>query len=205
MDMSDSSSMAPMGTFHWSTTGDALWFSSWVPSSEGAYIGSCIALFILAVLARASTALQHYVDAWMIMKEEKRLHAKSSKGQDDKSSVMINTSMNEAMDGLRRRDGEANGNEKIPEYDSYPSPSLTVKAIPPARLELPHVPDFHWYTDTLRSLLSTLVTFISYLLMLVVMTGNGAYFIVIIAGVFVGEMVFGRYRSLRGFHEDHNH
>jgi hypothetical protein len=41
--------------------------------------------------------------------------------------------------------------------------------------------------------------------MLVVMTGNGAYFIVIIIGVFVGEMVFGRYRALRGFHDVHNH
>lgn len=201
------SSMAAMGTFHWSSSGDALWFASWIPSSEGAYIGSCIALFILAIIARASAALQHYIDAWLIMKEEKRLHAAYSRGQDHGSSVMRNSSINEGIDGLRRRDGDTNGSEKTPEYQSCPSPSSTlqVKSKPPARPELPHVPDFHWQTDTLRSLLTTLVTFISYLLMLVVMTGNGAYFIVIIAGVFVGEMVFGRYRSLRGFHEDHNH
>jgi len=194
-----------MGTFHWTSTGDALWFDSWVPSSEGAYIGACIALFILAIFARGSAALQFYIEAWLIIKEEKRLHAADNKFVKEDSKVTKNTSMDESIDGLRRRDGDINHNEKPLEYSTNSSPTLTSKTKAPARPQLPHVPAFHWHTDTLRSLLSTLVTFISYLLMLVVMTGNGAYFIVIIIGVFVGEMVFGRYRALRGFHDVHNH
>jgi solute carrier family 31 (copper transporter), member 1 len=206
---SDSASMTmTMGTFHWTSVGDVLWFDSWVPSSESAYIGVCIALFILAILARGSAALQYYVEGWLIIKEEKRLHAANNKFSRADSKVTKNTSLEESIDGLRRRDGDSNHNEKPLEYStssSSPTGTFLSKNKAPARPELPHVPAFHWQTDTLRSLLSTLVTFINYLLMLVVMTGNGAYFIVIIIGVFVGEMVFGRYRALRGFHDLHNH
>lgn len=201
------SSMSPMGTFHWVSNGEALWFESWVPDSEGAYIGCCIALFVLAILARGSTALQYYFEAWMIMKEEKKLHAiQQSNSNYDTASATVTASVNENMDSLRRR--EPSNSEKSPEYEARASPISTIrtsKSDPPHRPELPHVPAFHWKTDTLRSLLTTLITFISYLLMLVVMTGNGAYFICIIAGVFVGEMIFGRYRGLRGFHDDHFH
>lgn len=199
--------MSSMGTFHWTSTGDALWCESWVPDSEGAYIGCCIALFVLAILARGSTALQYYFEAWMIMKEEKRLHAiqQSNSNYDMGSAATVTASVNETIDSLRRR--EPSNSEKSPEYEARASPISTMrtKSDPPHRPELPHVPAFHWKTDTLRSLLTTLITFISYLLMLVVMTGNGAYFICIIAGVFVGEMIFGRYRGLRGFHDDHFH
>ncbi|KAI8580016.1 hypothetical protein K450DRAFT_238962 [Umbelopsis ramanniana AG] len=207
MDMSSGSTSMTMtmGTFHWTSVGDALWFDSWVPSSEGAYIGACIALFVLAILARGSAALQYYVEGWLIIKEEKILHAADNKFARADSKVTKNTSLDESIDGLRRRDGDINHNEKPLEYSTTSTPTFMSKTKAPARLELPHVPAFHWQTDTLRSLLSTLVTFISYLLMLVVMTGNGAYFIVIIIGVFVGEMVFGRYRALRGFHDLHNH
>ncbi|CAM0141142.1 hypothetical protein VKS41_001569 [Umbelopsis sp. WA50703] len=195
-----------MGTFHWTSTGDALWFNSWVPDSEGAYIGCCIALFILAILARGSTALQYYFEAWLIMKEEKRLHAMQQRDSEyDMASGTVTPSVNETIDSLRRR--EPSNGEKSPEYEANSSPLATMrtKSQPPRRPQLPHVPAFHWRTDTLRSFLTTLITFISYLLMLVVMTGNGAYFICIIAGVFVGEMIFGRYRGLRGFHDDHFH
>ena len=48
MDMSDMSSMSmTMGTFHWSSSGDGIWFDAWVPKSEGAYIGACFGLFFL--------------------------------------------------------------------------------------------------------------------------------------------------------------
>ncbi|KAI8370349.1 Ctr copper transporter [Radiomyces spectabilis] len=75
----------------------------------------------------------------------------------------------------------------------------------PQPLTLPIVPPFNWTFDTIRSFLTALVSFVSNLLMLIIMTGNGGYFIVIIAGIFVGEMAFGRFRSLGGAREDHNH
>ncbi|SAM07765.1 hypothetical protein [Absidia glauca] len=68
----------------------------------------------------------------------------------------------------------------------------------PAELELPLVPPFSWITDIGRSFLTTLSSFISYLLMMVVMTGNGGFFLVIIVGILVGEVAFGRFRSIGG-------
>lgn len=53
-----------MGTFHWSSTGDALWFDSWMPKSEPAYIGACIGLFIFAIVSRGFLALEIYFVAW---------------------------------------------------------------------------------------------------------------------------------------------
>lgn len=53
-----------MGTFHWSSTGDALWFDSWMPKSEPAYIGACIGLFVFAVVSRGLLACEIYFVAW---------------------------------------------------------------------------------------------------------------------------------------------
>lgn len=43
--------------------------------------------------------------------------------------------------------------------------------------------------------------------MMVVMTGNGGFFLVIIVGIFVGEVAFGRFRSIGGIQGggEHNH
>lgn len=41
--------------------------------------------------------------------------------------------------------------------------------------------------------------------MMVVMTGNGGFFLVIMIGIFFGEMAFGRFKSLSGFPDDHSH
>ncbi|CAO3619082.1 unnamed protein product [Cunninghamella echinulata] len=77
----------------------------------------------------------------------------------------------------------------------------------PKELDLPTVPPFSWITDLTRSFLTALSSFLSYLLMMAVMTGNGGYFLVIICGVFVGEVAFGRFKSIRGAAgtDDHNH
>ncbi|KAI8333458.1 Ctr copper transporter family-domain-containing protein [Chlamydoabsidia padenii] len=160
-----------MGTFHWSSTGDALWFSSWVPTSEPAYIGACIGLFLFAIVSRGLLALEIYFVAWRARRFES-LHQLTSnsisqtqlKGGSPSSSVVSHSLANE-----------------------YPAES-----------KLPMVPPFSWITDPIRSFLTTLSSFISYLLMLVVMTGNGGFFIVIIVGIFVGEVAFGRFRSIGG-------
>ncbi|KAI8340478.1 Ctr copper transporter [Chlamydoabsidia padenii] len=146
-----------MGTFHWSSTGDALWFDSWMPKSEPAYIGACIGLFLFAIVSRGLLGLEIYFVALRGQRFES-LH------QDGTTSI-------------------------------YQSKSATDY---PAELELPLVPPFSWITDIIRSFLTTLSSFISYLLMLVVMTGNGGFFIVIIVGIFIGEIAFGRFRSVGG-------
>ncbi|KAI9247335.1 Ctr copper transporter family-domain-containing protein [Sporodiniella umbellata] len=90
------------------------------------------------------------------------------------------------------------------------------ESVPPAKsdiettskftpLRLPMVPAFSWKSGIVRSTLSAFSTFISYLLMMAVMTGNGGYFFILVAGVFVGEMVFGRYKQIQGVYDGHEH
>jgi hypothetical protein len=77
MDMSSSSSdsgmhmMMSMGTFHWSSSGDGIWLDSWVPSSEGAYIGACFGLFFFAIISRSLPALEAYFMKWRTMRDNK--------------------------------------------------------------------------------------------------------------------------------------
>lgn len=60
-----------MGVFHWGDSGDGLWLSSWVPQSEGAYIGSCFGLFFISILSRSLPATEAYFIAWKRMRDER--------------------------------------------------------------------------------------------------------------------------------------
>ncbi|CAO3701698.1 unnamed protein product [Rhizopus stolonifer] len=72
-------------------------------------------------------------------------------------------------------------------------------------LRLPTIPAFSWKSEFIRSILSAFSTFISYLLMMAVMTGNGGYFFILVAGVFIGELFFGRYKQLPRAYNEHEH
>lgn len=65
---------------------------------------------------------------------------------------------------------------------------------------LPTTQPFVWQADVLRALLTTAVVGVGYMLMLVVMTYNSAYFAVILAGIFVGELYFARWGRARAVH-----
>lgn len=73
----DSSSMSMsmsmgMGTFHWSSAGDPFWFDSWVPKSDGAYVGACIGLFFFSIVSRGILAAEVYFIAWTAQKLENK-------------------------------------------------------------------------------------------------------------------------------------
>ncbi|WVR08955.1 hypothetical protein IAU60_006014 [Kwoniella sp. DSM 27419] len=64
--MDDMSSTGSMGStkmyFHGSIGTDTLWLASWVPSSPGAIVGVCVALFLLAVFERYLVAFRRACD-----------------------------------------------------------------------------------------------------------------------------------------------
>ncbi|KAI9315509.1 Ctr copper transporter [Dichotomocladium elegans] len=188
MDHSSMSMSMAMGTFHWSSTGDALWFDAWMPKTESAYIGACFGLFFFAILSRALVAIEIYYVSWT-RKRFERIHGLS----DDFSS------------NPEEQSASSNRTNDILETGQKSMSSVFHSKNYPKPLALPRVPPFSWSVDTVRSFLTALTTFISYLLMLVVMTGNGGFFIVIIVGVFVGEMLFGRFRALDALRSDHGH
>lgn len=63
--------MGAMGTFHWGTKGDGIWINTWVPNSEGAYIGACFGLFFMAVLSRGLPAIEAYYVTWRMLRANK--------------------------------------------------------------------------------------------------------------------------------------
>ncbi|CDH49481.1 predicted protein [Lichtheimia corymbifera JMRC:FSU:9682] len=184
--------MMSMGTFHWSSTGDAILFDAWMPKSESGYIGACFGLLFLSILSRGIIAIEIYFVAWA-SKRFQNIHG------DDHESACANPSFVKSQQQIQKhKDGTATialdgpGNNASHEYYArYPKP-----------LDLPQIPPFAWTIDTVRSFLTTFASFVNYLLMLIVMTGNGGFFIVIIVGIFIGEMMFGRFRSLGGFRGD---
>jgi hypothetical protein len=68
---SSSTMMMSMGTFHWSSSGDGIWLDSWVPQSEGAYIGACFGLFFVSLFSRSLPALEAYFMRWRLMRDNK--------------------------------------------------------------------------------------------------------------------------------------
>ncbi|KAI8978923.1 Ctr copper transporter family-domain-containing protein [Pilobolus umbonatus] len=170
--------MMSMGTFHWSTSGDGIWIESWIPQSEGAYIGACFGLFFFAVLSRGLPALEAYFVAWKTIQDNKIYNHKIEK--------TVVSSANKI--DIEKPPSVCN------DVSEYPAPT-----------RLPIVPPFSWSTDIIRSVITALTAFISYLLMMVVMTGNAGFFFIIVGGIFLGEIVFGRFRSLIGLSSDYCH
>ncbi|KAI8141511.1 Ctr copper transporter [Fennellomyces sp. T-0311] len=194
-------SMMHMGTFHWSSSGDALWFDAWMPKSEPAYIGACFGLLFFSIVSRGILAVESYFVAWATIRFE-RVHGGSSGNNvgvprltgffnKPKATVVQKSS---ADLPLPSSSSSSSAEENPWQPHSYPDAP-----------RLPRVPPFVWPVDTIRSFLTTLASFLNYLLMLVVMTGNGGFFIVVIVGIFIGEMIFGRFRSLGGVRTDHAH
>ncbi|ORY89905.1 Ctr copper transporter [Syncephalastrum racemosum] len=182
-----------MGTFHWSGEGtDALWFTSWVPKSESAYIGACFGLLFFSVLSRAIVAIEIYFVAYTSRKFMEVHGGSAPFGLSSAVRPGRSRVVQKHRGEKSKEPSDSTSDESDLEHQTYPRP-----------FQLPQVPPFSWHADTFRSFLTALSAFINYLLMLVVMTGNGGFFIVIIVGVFVGEMAFGRFRSLGSFREEH--
>ncbi|KAG8907767.1 hypothetical protein FRB99_002266 [Tulasnella sp. 403] len=61
--------MMMMPYFHFRPS-DALWFKAWQPTSNGAIVGACIGLFLLAVVERMVSGMQGVMELWWRRKTE---------------------------------------------------------------------------------------------------------------------------------------
>ncbi|ORY89906.1 Ctr copper transporter family-domain-containing protein [Syncephalastrum racemosum] len=176
----DMMDMAPMGTFHWSAEKtDGIWLESWVPATQSAYIGACFGLLFFAILSRGLVALEMYFIAWRAGISQADQHGKSFHAEHDKT------------------DDDA---ERLTSNSAVAAKNQSQVFLQ----QLPKAQPFSWILDPSRSFMTALTSFVNYLLMMAVMTGNGGFFIVIVVGIFVGEVCFGRFRSLGGsLREDH--
>ncbi|KAF2859651.1 hypothetical protein K470DRAFT_258661 [Piedraia hortae CBS 480.64] len=174
---SHSSSMSMVFTTDHSTP---LFSNVWTPKNRGAYAGTCIFLVVLAIISRM-------LAAWRT-KLELDWHDRAVK---------------------RRYIVVATDTERLAVEEKGEDATLTsrgvderVKVVKSNSRDL-EIPPWRFSTDLPRAALFTLMACVSYLLMLAVMTLNVGYFLSTLAGLFVGELVVGRFASADDGHSSH--
>jgi len=161
--------------------GDNLFFKSIHPSSGGAIAGACFVLIALAIFERWVSGMRGNMEGYWRQRTLAIIANRSSS-----ASAQIHEATYLAKD-----DKEA---DDIAEVDAN---SLSSKRTPqdfatrPSRV----LPPFIASHDFPRGLAYSLQALLTYLLMLAVMTFQAAYFIAIVVGLGIGEMLFGRLGS----------
>ncbi|KAI0067877.1 hypothetical protein BV25DRAFT_1794431 [Artomyces pyxidatus] len=162
------------------TRGDNLFFKSWAPSSAGAVVGACIGLFVLALLERLVFAGRGVMEAhW-----RQRLMAMTRNLPRDSAEAVYASGV-----GKDAKVQEFEVDEE-PVLEKDPGQRVNGRR---ARMIAPFVASH----DITRGVLYALQALLAYALMLAVMTFQAAYIITIILGLGIGEVMFGRFASLR--------
>ncbi|KAF9355488.1 hypothetical protein BGX34_010446 [Mortierella sp. NVP85] len=138
--------------------------------SEPQYIGALIGLFLLSIGFRALMAAQGYLEAYL------HLHYYPRPIPPPGSS--------------RSRQRQDQQQEPVP-------PMVQNGSVVMSEDSTPELDEKNEEIEISRAVLTTAVVGIGYMLMLVVMTYNSAYFGAILAGIFVGEVYFGRWGRVR--------
>ncbi|EMD32720.1 hypothetical protein CERSUDRAFT_57950 [Gelatoporia subvermispora B] len=172
MDMSMDGSMAltsgEMLPYLHFTPGDMLWFMGWVPDTTGAMVGTCIGLFLLALVERWIAACRAVIEAhW---------NQRSQIVRADRASGKLPVST--------RPD---------PKHLSSSSSSIATAA---STVTMRGAPPFILWHDLSRGIVHAVQSAIKFTLMLVVMTFQVSFIIAIVVGLGVGETLFGRYTSI---------
>ncbi|KAG2040873.1 Ctr copper transporter family-domain-containing protein [Suillus americanus] len=137
------------------TPGDTLWFLGWVPTSSGAMVGTCIALFMLALIERWIAACRGVMEFhW---------------GQ---QAIII-------------------ASDKLNTLPTQSSPIGFIKRFTP-----PFIPAH----DITRGIMFATQTLLGYLFMLTVMTYQLGFIFSLVAGLGVGETLFGRFSGIAYAH-----
>lgn len=167
------------------TRGDSLFFMAWVPLSTGAVIGACIGLFLLAIIDRWVSAMRAVMQLYWSRRTEDLLAARSV--------VLLN---GESTSTEKKR----LSNSSVGSDGGY-LPTHLPTQLPRGRIaRLRHSAPFIPSHDFARGAMFACKSAISYALMLAVMTFHAGYIIAIIAGLGVGEVLFGRFGT-----DDHHH
>jgi len=141
-----------------------LFSASWTPATQPQYAGTCIFLIVLAFIFRFLLAWKAITETRWTLEDQRR------------NIIIVQPSA--APPGAPLSD-EKRG---IPNVAKKPGAPAGWGGRP-----------WRWSTDLTRACATTVITGVGYLLMLAVMTMNVGYFMSVLAGVFVGELAWGRY------------
>jgi len=148
-----------------------LYSLAWTPSSTGEYAGTCIFLIFLSIIFRSLIAGRHLLEIRWADQAWKRRYI----------TVAENSAFSE------RLKGDPNASRGVLTASGVEENVAIVHKVS-------HGPQpWRLSVDVPRAFLAMVIAGVGYLLMLAVMTLNVGYYLSILAGVFVGELVVGRY------------
>ncbi|EKM52897.1 uncharacterized protein PHACADRAFT_261579 [Phanerochaete carnosa HHB-10118-sp] len=160
------------------TPGDMLWFMGWVPQSTGAMIGTCIGLFLLAVVERWIATCRAVMQAhWS---------KRAAITQADRMNV-------------RGLPVSASPREDL----KSPKPVGVSAALRDATT-FRKAPPFIFYHDLVRGIAFAGHSALQFAFMLVVMTFQVGFILSLVVGLGVGETLFGRFASQAAAHAAHS-
>lgn len=172
-DSHSTTSGSHMTMVFFSATNTPLYSDMWTPSSAGAYAGTCIFLILLAIVYRGGYALKDYLENKWLASALKRKYVVVA----DKTPISEQVaSDSDSKTGILT----TNGVEE------------TVRVV---QAPVSHTQPWRFSVDLPRAALMTVNAGVGYLLMLAVMTVNVGYFMSVIAGTLIGELIFGRYNA----------
>ncbi|KJA25952.1 hypothetical protein HYPSUDRAFT_36796 [Hypholoma sublateritium FD-334 SS-4] len=183
------------------TGGDYLFFDVWQPKSPGALAGACVGLIVLALFERwlAATRVM-FASYW----EQRAAALTAARDQVVVNRKVANTDgltdkhylvkPDTYETGRRVSTSSPNPNSPNPNSRSNSRDRRTVAVNARKRTVAPFIAAH----DIPRGILFALQMLVMYTLMLAVMTFQAAYIIVIVLGLGLGEVFFGRVASAAG-------
>ncbi|KAJ8519720.1 hypothetical protein ONZ45_g3346 [Pleurotus djamor] len=173
-----SGSMVPYLHF---TPGDILWFLGWVPKSTGAMVGTCIGLFLLALVERWIAAVRRVME----------VHWRSSALRT--APIRLSEETADAFPTNEKKTKLRYSVDSDIRADDTPIQPQAQAQDPPTTSSRRRVPPFLASRDVTRGIIHLVQTALGFLFMLTVMSFQASFIIAICVGLGVGETLFGRF------------
>lgn len=155
------------------TPGDSLWFQGWVPQSKGAMLGTCVGLFILALVDRWLASIRALEDA--VWRQQAEIAYTNAQNVSSDSKLQTYKSQS-----------------SLPRLSKLPSVVgiITLRTVPP----------FIPAHDISRGILHAAQSALTFVFMWTAMTYQASFILAMVIGFGVGEAMFGRYISAASLH-----